>query len=150
MSLETLINDAFENRASLSPATVSAEVREAILESLNLLDSGQARVAEKKDGQWVVNQWLKKAVLLSFRVTDNRVMAGGETQYFDKVERPARVRIRYLNRDGQSVEEEASGLYAVCIQHEMDHLEGVLFIDHLSRLKRDRAISKVKKAARAA
>ena len=68
--------------------------------------------------------------------------------YFDKVERPARVRIRYLNRDGQSVEEEAEGLYAVCIQHEMDHLNGVLFIDHLSRLKRDRAVTKVKKAAR--
>jgi peptide deformylase len=64
------------------------------------------------------------------------------------VERPARVRIRYLNRDGQSVEEEAEGLYAVCIQHEMDHLNGVLFIDHLSRLKRDRAVTKVKKAAR--
>ena len=69
-------------------------------------------------------------------------------EYFDKVERPARVRIRYLNRDGQSVEEEAEGLYAVCIQHEMDHLNGVLFIDHLSRLKRERAVTKVKKAAR--
>ena len=67
-------------------------------------------------------------------------------EYFDKVERPARVRIRYLNRDGEQVEEEASGLYAVCIQHEMDHLEGVLFIDHLSRLKRERAIKAVKKA----
>jgi len=86
MSIENIINDAFENRANLSPATVSPEVREAILESLNLLDSGQARVAEKKDGEWVVNQWLKKAVLLSFRVTDNRVMEGGETRYFDKVE----------------------------------------------------------------
>lgn len=69
-------------------------------------------------------------------------------EYFDKVERPARVRIRYLNRDGEQVEEEAAGLYAVCIQHEMDHLNGVLFIDHLSRLKRERAVTKVKKAAR--
>ena len=69
-------------------------------------------------------------------------------EYFDKVERPARVRIRYLNRDGAQVEEEATGLYAVCIQHEMDHLNGVLFIDHLSRLKRERAVTKVKKAAR--
>ena len=69
-------------------------------------------------------------------------------EYFDKVERPARVRIRYLNRDGQSVEEEAEGLYAVCIQHEMDHLNGVLFIDHLSRLKRERAVTKVKKVAK--
>ena len=69
---------------------------------------------------------------------------------FDAVERPARVRIRYMDYDGKPVEEEAEGLYAVCIQHEMDHLEGVLFIDHLSRLKRDRAVAKVKKAARLA
>lgn len=71
-------------------------------------------------------------------------------EIFDAVERPARVKLRYLNYQGEPVEEEAGGMYAVCIQHEMDHLEGVLFIDHLSRLKRDRAISKVKKAARAA
>ena len=69
---------------------------------------------------------------------------------YDAVERPARVRIRYMDYAGQTVEEECDGLYAVCIQHEMDHLEGVLFIDHLSRLKRDRAIAKVKKAARLA
>ena len=71
-------------------------------------------------------------------------------EYYDSVERPARVRLKYLNYDGQPVEEEAEGLYAVCIQHEMDHLEGVLFIDHLSRLKRDRAMAKVKKNARLA
>ena len=71
-------------------------------------------------------------------------------EYFDSVERPARVRIRYLDYAGAAVEEECEGLYAVCIQHEMDHLEGVLFIDHLSRLKRERAVAKVKKAARLA
>ena len=86
MSLENTINQAFEIRTELSPNTVSAEIREAINESLQLLDSGQRRVAEKVDGQWVVNQWLKKAVLLSFRINDNRVMDGGETRYFDKVE----------------------------------------------------------------
>lgn len=71
-------------------------------------------------------------------------------EYFDAVQRPARVRIRYLGYDGQAVEEEAEGLFAVCIQHEMDHLQGVLFIDHLSRLKRERAVAKVKKNARLA
>jgi len=71
-------------------------------------------------------------------------------EYFDSVERPARVRLRYLNYAGEMIEEEAEGLYAVCIQHEMDHLEGVLFIDHLSRLKRDRAVAKVRKNARLA
>ena len=66
-------------------------------------------------------------------------------EIFDEVQRPARVRLRYLDYRGQTVVEEAEGLYAVCIQHEMDHLDGVLFIDHLSRLKRDRAVAKVRK-----
>jgi len=71
-------------------------------------------------------------------------------EVFDEVERPAQCRIRYLNYDGEQVEEKAEGLFAVCIQHEMDHLEGTLFIDHLSRLKRQRAVDKVKKAKRQA
>jgi peptide deformylase len=71
-------------------------------------------------------------------------------EYFDEVERPAKVRLRYLNYQGETVEEDAEGLFAVCIQHEMDHLEGVLFIDHLSRLKREQAVKKVKKQAKAA
>jgi peptide deformylase len=69
-------------------------------------------------------------------------------EIYDEVERPARVRLRYLNYQGETVEEEAEGVFAVCIQHEMDHLDGVLFIDHLSRLKRDRAVARVKKAAK--
>ena len=71
-------------------------------------------------------------------------------EIFDEVERPARVRLRYLNYQGEQVEEDAEGLYAVCIQHEMDHLNGVLFIDHLSRLKREQAVKKVKKLVKAA
>ena len=71
-------------------------------------------------------------------------------EIYDQVERPAKVKIRYLDYQGKQIEEEAEGIYAVCIQHEMDHLEGVLFIDHLSRLKRDRAVAKVKKQAKAA
>ncbi|MEL6258594.1 MAG: peptide deformylase, partial [Pseudomonadota bacterium] len=67
---------------------------------------------------------------------------------FDEVERPERCRLRYLNYDGELVDEWAEDLYAVCIQHEMDHLDGTLFIDHLSRLKRQRAVDKVKKARR--
>jgi peptide deformylase len=66
-------------------------------------------------------------------------------EIFDEVERPAKVKLRYLNYRGETVEEDAEGLFAVCVQHEMDHLNGVLFIDHLSRLKRDRAVAKVKK-----
>jgi peptide deformylase len=71
-------------------------------------------------------------------------------EVYDAVERPAKVKLSYLNYKGEAVEEDAEELFAVCIQHEMDHLKGVLFIDHLSRLKRDRAITKVKKARRAA
>ena len=71
-------------------------------------------------------------------------------EIFDEVERPSQVKLRYLDYNGKTVEEEAEGLYAVCIQHEMDHLEGVLFIDYLSRLKREQAVKKVKKQAKAA
>ncbi|MBL8771407.1 MAG: peptide deformylase [Phenylobacterium sp.] len=71
-------------------------------------------------------------------------------EIYDEVERPARVKLRYLNYKGEQIEEDAEGLFAVCIQHEMDHLDGVLFIDHLSRLKREQAIKKVKKQAKAA
>ncbi|BDW98674.1 peptide deformylase [Maricaulis maris] len=64
---------------------------------------------------------------------------------YDEVERPDRIRIQYLDYDGNPQDEIAEGMFAVCIQHEMDHLEGVLFIDYLSRLKRTRAVQKVKK-----
>lgn len=64
---------------------------------------------------------------------------------FDDIERPTRVKLTYLNYSGERVTEIAEGLFAVCIQHEMDHLKGILFIDYLSRLKRTRAIKKVQK-----
>ena len=69
-------------------------------------------------------------------------------EVYDEVDRPARVKLRYLDYHGQEVTEDAEGLFAVCIQHEMDHLKGVLFIDHLSRLKRERAVARVRKLAR--
>jgi peptide deformylase len=70
--------------------------------------------------------------------------------YYDDVERPARCRIRFLDYDGAEQTLDAEGMLATCIQHEMDHLNGVLFIDHLSRLKRDRIIRKLKKDQRLA
>jgi len=69
-------------------------------------------------------------------------------EVYDEVDRPARMKLRYLDYNGQEVVEDADGLFAVCIQHEMDHLKGVLFIDHLSRLKRERAVARVRKLAR--
>jgi len=69
---------------------------------------------------------------------------------FEEVQRPETVRLRYMNYQGETIEEDCEGMYAICIQHEMDHLEGVLFIDHLSRLKREKALSKLKKAKKLA
>ncbi|MBR9825982.1 MAG: peptide deformylase [Alphaproteobacteria bacterium] len=65
--------------------------------------------------------------------------------YYETIERPSTIKLTYLDYDGNEVEEIAEGMFATCIQHEMDHLEGVLFIDYLSRLKRQRAVQKVKK-----
>ena len=84
--LQSIINQAFENRAEITPRSVETHVKEAVEETINQLDSGTLRVAEKIDGDWVVNEWAKKAVLLSFRISDNRFMKGGFTNYFDKVE----------------------------------------------------------------
>ncbi len=83
--LQTIIEEAFEKRADISPAKAPAGVAATVEEAIALLDRGAARVAEKKDGTWVVNQWLKKAVLLSFRLRENAPMPGGFTHYFDKV-----------------------------------------------------------------
>jgi peptide deformylase len=71
-------------------------------------------------------------------------------EFYEDVERPARVTVRYLDLEGQTREVEATGLLATCLQHEIDHLNGVLFIDHLSKLKRDRVIKKFAKAAKRA
>jgi peptide deformylase len=68
----------------------------------------------------------------------------------EDVERPARVRVKYLDLDGKPQEAEAEGLFATCIQHEIDHLNGVLFIDHISKLKRDRVVKKFTKSAKRA
>jgi peptide deformylase len=68
--------------------------------------------------------------------------------YYAEVERPAKVRVRYLGRDGKQQEIEAEGLLATCLQHEIDHLNGVLFIDHMSKLKRDMVVKKFKKLAK--
>src|SRR6185436_10971660 len=84
--LAKTIDAAFEARNDVSPAT-KGEVREAVDTALDLLDSGQARVAEKSGGTWQVNQWLKKAVLLSFRLNDMSPIAGapGGASWWDKV-----------------------------------------------------------------
>lgn len=84
--LQQIIDQAWETRTELSPQAAPAEVRDAVAHVLDQLDSGALRVAEKLNGAWTVHQWLKKAVLLSFRLSDNAPMpAGGYTQFYDKV-----------------------------------------------------------------
>jgi 2,3,4,5-tetrahydropyridine-2-carboxylate N-succinyltransferase len=84
--LAATIDAAFEERAQLSPGKAPPEIRAAVEAAIDLLDRGAARVAEKLNGQWVVHQWLKKAVLLSFRLNDNRPSEAGFTRFYDKVE----------------------------------------------------------------
>jgi 2,3,4,5-tetrahydropyridine-2-carboxylate N-succinyltransferase len=83
--LQDTITSAFEVRGDITPESVSVEVKDAVQEVILLLDSGTLRVAERIDGRWVTNQWLKKAVLLSFLINKNRVVDGAGTLYYDKV-----------------------------------------------------------------
>ena len=86
MSLEQTIEQAFEQRNNYCPTSMPPDVKETVSIVLDQLDEGKLRVAEKKDGEWIVNQWVKKAVLLSFRMNDNYPMASGDhLQFFDKV-----------------------------------------------------------------
>jgi 2,3,4,5-tetrahydropyridine-2-carboxylate N-succinyltransferase len=83
--IQTIIEEAFERRAEINPRKAETLVKDAVEEVLQRLDAGEVRVAEKKNGEWTVNEWLKKAVLLSFRLSDNVFIKGGYTNYFDKV-----------------------------------------------------------------
>ena len=84
--MKDIIEAAFEDRAHITPDSANTEVRQAVEEAIHLLDTGNARVAEQQGiGDWQVNEWLKKAVLLSFRLEDNIPMTAGFTQYYDKV-----------------------------------------------------------------
>lgn len=84
-NLQTVIETAFEQRSEITPKNATSEVKDAVHEALEMLNQGTARVAEPSSDGWQVNDWLKKAVLLSFRINDNQVMPAGSTQHFDKV-----------------------------------------------------------------
>lgn len=83
--LKTIIEEAFDRRADITPRNVDASLKESITQVLNMLDGGKLRVAEKINDEWVTHQWIKKAVLLSFRIEDNSFIKGGFSNYFDKV-----------------------------------------------------------------
>jgi 2,3,4,5-tetrahydropyridine-2-carboxylate N-succinyltransferase len=84
-TLATVIDQAWEQRASLTPANAPADIKEAVEHAIADLNAGRLRVAEKIDGAWVTHQWLKKAVLLSFRLQDNLPIHAGELGFYDKV-----------------------------------------------------------------
>ncbi|MCD6040044.1 MAG: dapD [Gammaproteobacteria bacterium] len=83
--LKSLIESAFEDCGTISPQSAPADLKQAVTHCITLLDQGQLRVAEKINGQWVVHAWLKKAILLYFRLHENQVINGGFTHYFDKI-----------------------------------------------------------------
>ncbi|MCG6815487.1 2,3,4,5-tetrahydropyridine-2,6-dicarboxylate N-succinyltransferase [Moraxella catarrhalis] len=85
-TLATIIETAFDDRANFTAQTVSLEIRAAVDEVIEALDNGSLRVAQKIDGEWVVHQWVKKAVLLSFKINDNKPMNAGELGFYDKVD----------------------------------------------------------------
>ena len=86
MSLQNIIETAFDNRANFGASDCPSDVRSAVEEVLASLDNGSLRVAQKIDGEWVVHQWVKKAVLLSFKINDNKPMNAGELGFYDKVD----------------------------------------------------------------
>lgn len=86
MSLQNIIETAFDDRANFGASDCPSDVRSAVEEVLASLDNGSLRVAEKIDGEWVVHQWVKKAVLLSFKINDNKPMNTGELGFYDKVD----------------------------------------------------------------
>ncbi|WP_456378592.1 2,3,4,5-tetrahydropyridine-2,6-dicarboxylate N-succinyltransferase [Thiolapillus sp.] len=83
--MQNIIEEAFERRADITPRTVDTLVRDAVMETIDQVDAGALRVAQPGKDGWVVNEWVKKAVLLSFRINDNEFLKGGFTNYYDKV-----------------------------------------------------------------
>ena len=141
--LRRLMDDMLETMYA-APGIGLAAIQVGVAKRVIVMDL--AREGEDKRPRYFVNPEILESSEELFEYEEGCLSV---PEIYDAVARPARVRLRYLGYDGAPVEEWAEGLYAVCIQHEMDHLEGILFIDHLSRLKRDRAIAKVKKAKRA-
>ena len=112
-------------------------------EPVNVIVMDLAREGEAPNPQYFVNPEILDSVEETRPYEEGCLSV---PDVYDQIERPERVKIRYLDYHGKQIEEWAEGLYATCIQHEMDHLKGVLFIDYLSRLKKQRAIKKVQKA----
>ena len=107
--VKNIIEAAFENRADITPSNTEPDVRKAVESTLNQVDAGKIRVAEKQGNDWVVNEWIKKAVLLSFRMNENKIIDAGFTKYYDKV----------APKFSQMSDSEIKGLGARVVPHAM-------------------------------
>ncbi len=138
--IRTLMDDMLETMYD-APGIGLAAIQ--IGEPLNVIVMDLAGEGEEPAPQYFVNPEILESV------EDTQPYQEGclsVPDYFETIDRPEKVKLTYLDYHGKRVTEYATGLYAVCIQHEMDHLKGILFIDYLSRLKRERAVKKVMKA----
>jgi peptide deformylase len=143
--LQTLIDDMFETMYD-APGIGLAAIQVGVPKRLLVIDLQEP---EEEEGEPV----RRPMVFINPEVVEasDTLQVYNEgclsvPEMYAEVERPDRIRARWLDRDGKPHDEELDGLLAICLQHEMDHLEGVLFIDHLSRLKRDMILKKLAKA----
>lgn len=143
-AIRTVLDDMIETMYD-APGIGLAGVQVGVMQRLIVLDT--ARKDEEPQPLFMVNP---EIVSLSEERMVYEEGCLSIPDYYEDVERPERVRVRFKDRDGAECEMEAEGLLAIAIQHEIDHLEGVLFIDHISRLKRERVVKKFAKAARLA
>ncbi len=142
--IRTLVDDMFQTMYD-APGIGLAAIQVAVPLRLITMD------LSKKEGEKEPRVFINPEILASsdeFSVYEEGCLSIPE--YYEEVERPARVRVRFMDLEGKTREEDAEGLYATCIQHEIDHLNGVLFVDYLSKLKRDRVMKKFTKAAKLA
>ncbi|WP_371397001.1 peptide deformylase [Fretibacter rubidus] len=140
--IRTLMDDMLETMYA-APGIGLAAVQ--VGEPINVIVMDLAREGEDPAPQYFVNPEILEVV---DDLTPYEEGCLSIPDVFDVIDRPKRVKLTYLDYNGERVTEWAEGLYAVCIQHEMDHLKGVVFIDYLSRMKRDRAVKKVQKQER--
>jgi peptide deformylase len=142
--IRTLVDDMFQTMYD-APGIGLAAIQVAVPLRLITMD------LSKKEGEKEPRVFINPEILASsdeLSIYEEGCLSIPE--YYEEVERPARVRVRFMDLEGKTREEDAEGLYATCIQHEIDHLNGVLFVDYLSKLKRDRVMKKFTKAAKLA
>jgi peptide deformylase len=140
--VRSLVEDMFETMYH-APGIGLAAIQVGVPSRVLILDL--AKEGDPKEPRVVINPEL---VWASEETATYEEGCLSIPEYYEEVERPAQVKVRFLDLDGKPQEIDANGLLSTCLQHEIDHLNGVLFIDHISKLKRDRVIKKFAKAAK--